>query len=83
MYGAVEAVQLEHGVCTRYGRSTARPKHAALLPVQQELPNEDDDSEQTVDSIGSAAGTRCDEITLFQLCVMLSLIILASSVEAL
>ena len=52
-------------MCTRYGRSTARPKHAALLPVQQELPNEDDDSEQTVDSIGSAAGTRCDEITLF------------------
>jgi len=42
----------------RYGRSTARPKHAALLPVQQELPNEDDDSEQAADSmVSSASGT--------------------------
>ena len=45
----------------RYGRSTARPKHAALLPVQQELPNEDDDGEQTADSVSSASGTICEE----------------------
>jgi len=41
----------------RYGRGMARPKHAALLPVQKELPNEDDD-EQATDSISSASGTH-------------------------
>jgi len=47
---------LRLSVVERHSRSSLRPKHAALLPVQPELPNEDDDSEQCAGVMGSASG---------------------------
>jgi len=38
-----------------------RPKHAALLPVQQEHPNEDDDGDQCTGVVGSVSGTTAAE----------------------
>jgi len=48
-------------VVVRHSRSTMRPKHAALLPVQQEHPNEDDDGDQCTGVVGSVSGTTAAE----------------------